>query len=160
MLFINVWFLIFVVLLGNINVPADIACKVIGTLSPSTTSMHQPQGRTVLIFSFKSTKYFKFSIADYDTGVIGQNGNYSMICPSEFYIFVDSAFYGDTSNAANCQDNDALAKVRTICHNQQVSCFVEFSSSVFGSDPCVGTITGRAGFRCISKWLLYIRKRR
>ncbi|XP_060084093.1 uncharacterized protein LOC132563347, partial [Ylistrum balloti] len=92
---------------------------------------------------------------EYNTGDISENGNYTMVCPSGFYIHVYDAFYG---NGTTCSDSTALSDVRTLCHGQTTSCTLIFNYANFGEDPCSSyaylTNYGSATFHCAKQQLL------
>ncbi|OWF56765.1 Hemicentin-1 [Mizuhopecten yessoensis] len=87
--------------------------------------------------------------SEYNTGDMSQETSYIMVCPSDFYIHVYAAYYGD---GTLCSDANALADVRTVCHLQTDQCNVTFSDTFFSGNPCTAypgaVVAGSAKFYC------------
>ncbi|XP_033763937.1 uncharacterized protein LOC117345096 [Pecten maximus] len=92
---------------------------------------------------------------EYNTGNLNETQNYTMICPTGFYIFVDDAYYGD---GTNCYVGDAINRLRGYCHGQTDSCQFFFTDSYFGGDPCTSYPSvrkyGYAKLNCIKRDIL------
>ncbi|OWF46785.1 uncharacterized protein LOC110455207 [Mizuhopecten yessoensis] len=75
-----------------------------------------------------------FPICDeYNTGDMVNNTIYQMVCPKGYYVFVESAFYGNDVN--DCIDTSATTKLASLCHGVNENCTFSFNSNDFG-DPC------------------------
>lgn len=96
-----------------------------------------------------------FIHAEYVTGDMDEGSVYQMVCPNGYYVYVDSAFYGNDLN--NCMDMTATTKLKSLCHGNAENCSFSFNTADFG-DPCWQFLkTGNATLFCASKFFQYYR---
>ncbi|XP_021364222.1 uncharacterized protein LOC110457302 [Mizuhopecten yessoensis] len=79
-----------------------------------------------------------FSIcSEYNTGNIQENGWYHMVCPSSYYMYIWSNFYGFDSGGPNeCSDPNALDILFDQCHNVTNGSCRFYYDEVNYDDPC------------------------